>query len=103
MERSIDVANYSLGDVLGTFHWDVNGTFQERRSTSHCRAGNGSDCGVHALANAVSILFGMDICAMKYSGTDTMRKHLMNCLEKREFSVFPHHVVALQRSTFVDI
>jgi hypothetical protein len=53
---------------------------------------NGNDCGVHAIANLISMVNGIDPSEIMYKQT-LMRKHLEECLECRVLSVFPNSPV----------
>ena len=54
------------------------------------------DCGLFAIANATSICHGDDPTALIYV-QDEMRQHLLDCLEKRDMSPFPHEVALVKR------
>ena len=54
------------------------------------RQPNMSDCGIHAIANVVAILEGTDPAEIRYLDSDSMRSHLIYCLENQSFSMFPH-------------
>ena len=49
---------------------------------------NGSDCGVYAIANLVTILFNIDPLSITYDRTE-LRPHLLRCLEEGRFKPFP--------------
>ncbi len=48
----------------------------------------GSDCGLFAIASAVALCAGMDPHSCSYD-QQSMRSHLLQCLEKQELSTFP--------------
>ena len=47
-----------------------------------------TDCGVFSIANEATIVFGLNP-AKQVLRQDHMRTHLVNCLQKKEFSLFP--------------
>ena len=47
-----------------------------------------TDCGVFSVANATTIAFGLNP-AKQTLQQDRMRAHLVSCLQKKEFSLFP--------------
>ena len=49
---------------------------------------NHSDCGLYAIAFAVDLCSGQDVCKRNYSAV-LMRPHLLNCLQNRRFTPFP--------------
>ena len=49
---------------------------------------NGNDCGLYAFANAVALCNGLNPAHLVYNQNE-MRSHLMKCMEKKEFTVFP--------------
>ena len=51
---------------------------------------NGNDCGLFAIANAVTLCLGLNPCQYNYKARE-MRGHLMQCLEKKELKMFPVH------------
>ena len=53
------------------------------------RQTNGNDCGLYALANATSLVHGLDPCNMAYDQAQ-MRRHLLECIENNDLIVFPH-------------
>ena len=46
------------------------------------------DCGVFSIANATAIAFGHNATKLRLQ-QDSMRAHLVTCLQKKEFSLFP--------------
>ena len=60
------------------------------------KQGNSHDCGLHAVANLVEVLFGGDPQESSY-GQLSMRQHLHDCLAQGRFSVFPKVDVAMPR------
>lgn len=50
---------------------------------------NFSDCGVHAIANVVSLLSGIDPANIRYLDSESMRSHLHDCITNQEFTIFP--------------
>lgn len=46
------------------------------------------DCGVHAIANALSILLNTNPSSVRYD-ISMLRPHLINCLENAKFEMFP--------------
>ena len=53
----------------------------------------GSDCGVHAIANLVSIIMGIDPGTIMYARKH-MRQHLADCMVAGKFTMFPHTKIA---------
>ena len=49
---------------------------------------NHSDCGLYAIAFAVDLCSGQDVCKRNFSAV-LMRPHLLNCLQNRRFTPFP--------------
>ena len=49
---------------------------------------NGTDCGVYSIANVVEFMDRDGNPTKKYQ-SDHMRAHLMTCVEKGEFTLFP--------------
>ena len=49
---------------------------------------NSYDCGMYAIANMVTLAFGRDVTAQRYDRRK-LRSHLFNCLERKEFTLFP--------------
>ena len=47
-----------------------------------------TDCGVFSIANATTIAFGLNPAKLTL-WQDSMRAHLVNCLQKKQFSLFP--------------
>ena len=47
-----------------------------------------TDCGVFSIANATTIAFGFNP-AKQTLQQDRIRAHLVSCLQKKEFSLFP--------------
>ena len=54
------------------------------------RAGS-SDCGLHAIANTVTIAHGENPSQIKYDQA-VMRSHLVKCLSTKKIEPFPKHV-----------
>ena len=52
----------------------------------------GSDCGLFAIAFATSLVFGQCPTLWRYT-QKSMRKHLMDCLEKKDICPFPSRAV----------
>ena len=50
---------------------------------------NGSDCGVHAICNLVSIASGIDPTGVTWAHSNDIRQHLLKCLENGHFTTFP--------------
>ena len=55
------------------------------------------DCGLFAIANATSICQRDDPTAALIYVQDEMLQHLLDCLEKRDMSPFPHEVTLVKR------
>jgi hypothetical protein len=55
---------------------------------------NMSDCGVHCIANLHSILSGVNPTTVRYLDSESMRQHLIECLENKMFTMFPSVVDA---------
>ena len=53
------------------------------------RQPNYRDCGIHAIANVVSILNGTDPAHIRYLDSESLRDHLIYCLEAKTFTLFP--------------
>ena len=51
---------------------------------------NGNDCGLFAIANAVTLCLGLNPCDFNYK-VQEMRGHLIKCLENKELKMFPAH------------
>ena len=47
-----------------------------------------TDCGVFSIVDATTIAFGLNP-SKQVLRQDHMRAHLVNCLQKKEFSLFP--------------
>ena len=60
-----------------------------RYSVNCDRQTNTNDCGIYAIANAVSILYGLDPRQIIYK-TDQLRDHLFQCMVQCLFKPFPH-------------
>ena len=55
---------------------------------------NTYDCGVYAIAYATSLPFNIDPCTIEFA-ENKLRRHLIKCLERKEFSPFhsvPRHI-----------
>ena len=53
------------------------------------RQPNYRDCGIHAIANVVSILNRTDPAHICYLDSEPLRDHLIYCLEAKTFTLFP--------------
>ena len=51
---------------------------------------NGNDCGLFAIANAITLCLGLNPCDLNYKVRE-MRGHLIKCLENKELKMFPVH------------
>ena len=51
---------------------------------------NGNDCGLFAIANAITLCLGLNPCDFNYKVRE-MRGHLIKCLENKELKMFPVH------------
>ena len=51
--------------------------------------GEEDTCGLHAIANALSLGLGIDPATITYD-EKAMREHLLNCLEDQFLTMFPH-------------
>lgn len=55
------------------------------------KSSRGSDCGLFAIAFAVSLCLGMNPSKFIYD-QEKMRRHLIECLESQKFSNFPFSI-----------
>ena len=53
---------------------------------------SGVDCGVHAIAIALSLCQGKDPSVLKLTTTEEIRHHLWSCFQNNQMSEFPHNV-----------
>ena len=51
---------------------------------------SGVDCGVHAIAIALSLCQGKDPSVLKLATTEEIRRHLWSCFQNNQMSEFPH-------------
>ena len=51
--------------------------------------GEEDTCGLHAIANALSLALGIDPTEISYDER-AMREHLFNCLKEEFLTMFPH-------------
>ena len=61
---------------------------------------NGNDCGVYAIANMVSILHGVDPSSISFN-VAAMRRHLLQGLENKKITVFPHRKLSFVKKACV--
>ena len=66
-----------------------NGDFITVYSVNCDKQTNTNDCGIYAIANAVSILYGLDPRQIIYK-TGQLRDHLFQCMVQCLFKPFPH-------------
>ena len=59
-----------------------------------------NDCGVYAIANMVSILHGVDPSSISFN-VAAMRRHLLQGLENKKITVFPHRKLSFVKKACV--
>ena len=75
----------SLQTIENCFQNDVN---PEVRMMQCRKQDGGKDCGVYAIAFSVALALGVNPSRQNFR-QDVMRAHLVNCLKKEQFTLFP--------------